>query len=251
MSGHNKWSSIKHKKAAADAKRGQVFSKLAKEITVAARTGGGNPEANFALRAAIQKARVANMPADNIDRAIKKGTGELAGETLEEIVYEGYAMGGVAILVEVLTDNRNRATAEVKHAFSKYEASLAGQGSVSRSFQRKGDIFIRVEAVEEDKLIEIALEAGAEDVRRDGQYFEVLTEPGAYHEVVEVLEEASIPIENAEIALLPENTMPVVDKKAAGQLLKFIETLDELEDVRHVYANFDIDDQLIAELESA
>jgi YebC/PmpR family DNA-binding regulatory protein len=249
MSGHNKWSTIKHKKGAADAKRGKIFSKIAREILVSVKQGGGDPSANITLRALIQKARGVNMPADNIDRAIKKGTGEIESEALEEITYEGYAGGGVGVIVEVVTDNRNRSTAEVRHAFTKHGASLAAQGAVSRSFNRKGYILTRADAVDEDRLLEVALEAGAEDVVRDGDNFEVITEPPVFMDVVDALQAANIPMEDSEITLLPETTVPVTDKAQAASLFKFIDVLDELEDVQKVHANFDVDDALMAELQ--
>ncbi len=249
MSGHNKWSSIKHKKAATDAKRGKIFSKIAREILVSVKAGGGDPEANIGLRAVIQKARAVNMPADNIERAIKKGTGEIESEVLEEITYEGYAPGGVGVVVEVVTDNRNRSTAEVRHAFSKHDANLAGQGAVTRSFQRKGYILVRRDTVEEDKLLEVALEAGAEDVKQDAGNFEVITEPGAFMGVVDALAAAEIPTEDAEVTLMPETTVPVTEKSKASSLLRFIDALDDLDDVQKVHANFEIDDELMAQLQ--
>lgn len=251
MSGHNKWSTIKHKKAASDAKRGKVFSKIAKEILVSVKTGGGDPAANITLRALIQKARAANMPADNIERAIKKGTGELESEALEEIVYEGYAGGGVAVIVEVVTDNRNRSTAEVRHAFTRHEASLAQTGAVSRSFQRRGYILIGADKIDEDQLLELALEAGADDVVRDGDNFEVITAPASFMDVVDALNKAGIEPEDSEITLLPDTTVPVTEKSKAASLLRFIDALDDLEDVQRVHANFDIDDALMAELQEA
>ena len=251
MSGHNKWSTIKHKKAASDAKRGKVFSKIAKEILVSVKTGGGDPAANITLRALIQKARAANMPADNIERAIKKGTGELESEALEEIVYEGYAGGGVAVIVEVVTDNRNRSTAEVRHAFTRHEASLAQTGAVSRSFQRRGYILIGADKIDEDQLLELALEAGADDVVRDGDNFEVITAPASFMAVVDALNKAGIEPEDSEITLLPDTTVPVTEKSKAASLLRFIDALDDLEDVQRVHANFDIDDALMAELQEA
>ena len=249
MSGHNKWSTIKHKKGAADAKRGKVFSKLAKEILVAVKSGGGDPAANITLRALIQKARSVNMPADNIDRAIKKGTGELESEVLEEIMYEGYAGGGVAIIVEVVTDNRNRSTAEVRHAFSRYDANLAQSGAVSRSFQRKGYFLVGADKIDEDQLLELALEAGADDVARDGDNFEVTTEPASFGDVLEALQGAGVEPEESEITLLPDTTVPVTEKSKASSLLRFIDALDDLEDVQKVHSNFDIDDALMAELQ--
>jgi YebC/PmpR family DNA-binding regulatory protein len=250
MSGHNKWSTIKHKKAAADAKKGQACSKIAREILVAAKHGGGDPQGNITLRALIQKARAVNMPADNIDRAIKKGTGELESEVLEEITYEGYAQGGVAVIVECVTDNRNRSTAEVKHAFTKHGGSLAGQGAVSRSFSRKGFIIVQQSEVEEDRLLEVALEAGAEDVRSEDGTFEVFTDTGSFGAVMDALAGASIPTEDAEITLIPETTVPVTDSSQASSLLRFINALDDLDDVQKVHANFDMDDDLMAKLQA-
>jgi YebC/PmpR family DNA-binding regulatory protein len=249
MSGHNKWSTIKHKKAATDAKRGKIFSKIAKEIMVAAREGGGDPAGNITLRSLIQKARSVNMPADNIDRAIKKGTGDLDGVVLEEMAYEGYANGGVAVLVEVLSDNRNRSSAEIKHVFSKHNGNLAGQGSVSRLFHRKGQIIINDTAVEEDKLMEVVLEAGAEDFSHEDGQFCIETDPAAFEDVLNALEKAGIEVEMSEVTKIPETTIPVTEKGPASSLLRFIEALEDLDDVGNVYANFDIDDGLMAEIE--
>jgi len=248
MSGHSKWSSIKHKKAAVDAKRGKIFSKIAREILVCARQGGGDASANPTLRALIQKARSVNMPTDNVERAIKKGTGELASEQLEEIMYEGYAPGGVAIVVHSLTDNRNRTTAEVRHLFTRHQGNLAGAGSVMRGFQRKGQIFVRTSAVDEDKLISVALDAGAEDVSTEGEVFQVLTGPSEFVDVAEAIQKAGIPVESSELALIPDTTIPVTDKSKAGAILRFIEALEELDDVQNVYSNYDMDDELMEEL---
>jgi len=248
MSGHSKWSTIKHKKAATDARRGKLFSKLAREIMVAARDGGGDPAANITLRAIIQKARAANMPMDNIERAIKKGTGESGGAALEEIFYEGYVPGGVAVIVQALSDNRNRTTAEVRHVFNRFNASLSGQGSVMRSFQRKGHIIVRTSEADEDRLLELVLEAGAEDFRRGGEHYEITTDPADFSKVVEALNAAGIPMVGCEITLMPETVVPVTDAEKAAALLKFIEMLEELDDVQNVYANFDIDDSLLAQL---
>lgn len=248
MSGHSKWSTIKHKKAATDAKRGRIFSKLAKEIMVCARQGGGDPSTNISLRTLVQKGRSVNMPADNIERAIKKGTGELEGEQMDEVMYEGYAFGGVAVIVEVLTDNRNRSAAEVRHAFSKYNASLALQGSVSRTFNRKGVIRIKADAIEEDALLEKALEAGAEDMSLEDDFFEIVTGPAEYPKVLEALETAEVAVEDSELTLLPETYMPVTDKGAASRLLGFIEALEDLDDVQNVFSNFDIPDELMEQI---
>lgn len=249
MSGHSKWSTIKHKKAAADAKRGKAFSKIAKEMTVAARQSGGDPAVNITLRTLIQKARSVNMPADNIERAIKKGTGELEGEQMDEIMYEGYAPGGIAIIVQVLTDNKNRSAAEVRHVFSKFNSNLAGQGSVSRTFNRKGVIEVSSSEANEDELLELALECGAEDMTNEGDYFEIVTEPSAYPDVLEKLEEKGVPVQNSELTLLPENYMPVTDASQAKSLMNFVETLEELDDIQNVYANFDISDEIMEALE--
>jgi len=245
MAGHSKWANIKHKKAAADAVKGKVFSKLAREITVAARSGGGDLSANITLRAIVQKARGVNMPADNIDRAIKKGTGELESAALEEIIYEGYAPGGVSVVVQALSDNRNRTASEVRHAFTKYGANLAGQGSVMRSFKRRGQFVISAEAVAEDRLIELALDAGADDVQRDGDYFEVLCEPAQFGALSDALTAAGIKTEQAEISLIPETYTPVTDKDQAQNIMKFIEAVEDLDDVQNVYTNLDVDDSLL------
>lgn len=248
MSGHSKWANIKHKKGAADAKRGQVFSKIAKEIMIAASSGGGDPSANLTLRALIQKARSVNMPADNIDRAIKKGTGELQGAKLEEVIFEGFAPGGIALIVQTLSDNRNRTVAEIRHVFTRHGGSFAGQGSVMRTFQRKGDIVVAADKVAEDKLMEIALEAGAEDLQQDGGQFEIVTDPAQFMNVVDALNKAGIPMEKSEIALLPDLMVPVTDKNQAESLVKFIEELEDLDDVQNVYSNLDLDEKLLASL---
>ncbi len=248
MAGHSKWANIKHKKAASDAVKGKVFSKMAKEIMVAARTGGGDPSANITLRSLIQKAKGVNMPNDNIDRAIKKGTGELEGEAVEEIFYEGYASGGVSVIVACLSDNRNRTAADVRHVFTKHNGNLGQQGSVTRSYSRKGQIFIPADNIEEDKLLEVVLEAGGEDVKNDGEYFEVLTGPSEYGDVLEALEAAGIPVDESDVTLLPESMMPITDKDQAASLVKFVEALEDLDDVQHVYSNFDISDELLDEV---
>lgn len=248
MSGHNKWSSIKHKKGAADAKRGKVFSKIAKEIMVTVRTGGSDPNANITLRALIQKGRAANMPSDNIDRAIKRGSGEMEGEVLEEVTFEGYAGGGVGLVVQTLTNNRNRSAADVRHVFTRHGASFAGQGSVLRSFQRKGDILIDASKVEEDKLMELVLDAGAEDMTREDDQFEVITSPASFMSVVDALNKAGIPMEKSEVALMPDALVPITDKSKADAIIRFIEELEELEDVQNVYSNFDIDPSIVDQM---
>ncbi len=245
MSGHSKWATIKHKKAATDAKRGKVFSKLAKEITICVRGGGGDPAANISLRTLLQKAKQVNMPSDNIERAVKKGTGELQGAALEEIMFEAYAAGGIALIVQCLSDNRNRTVAEVRHVITRCGGSLAGQGQVMRSFTRKGQIIVEASKIEEDKLMELVLEAGADDLQNEGESYEVLTDPSQFNNVVEALNKAGIPMESSEVSLIPDNYMPVTDKEKSGTLMKFIEELEELDDVQNVYTNADIDESLL------
>jgi YebC/PmpR family DNA-binding regulatory protein len=246
MAGHSKWANIKHKKAAADAAKGRIFSKIAKEIMVAARSGGGDPTANITLRALIQKARGVNMPADNIERAIKRGTGELEGQALEEIVYEGYGPAGVSIVVQTLSDNRNRTASEVRHVFTKYGGNLAGAGAVMRNFKRRGYFILPAASANEDRLLEVALEAGAEDVRRDGDYFEVICEPAQFGAVSDALAASGLKPETSEITMLPEITMAVADPEKAKQLMAFIEALEELDDVQNVHTNADIADDVMA-----
>lgn len=249
MSGHSKWANIKHKKGKADAARGKVFSKIAKEMTIAAKAGGGDPAGNITLRALITKAKGVNMPNDNIERAIKKGTGELASAALEECMYEAYAPGGVGILVQALTDNKNRAASEIRNVFTKNGASLAQQGAVSRSFQRKGQIYIDAAGVDEDALMNIVLEAGAEDMRRDGDQFEVLTAFTDYSAVCEAISKAGITAASSEIAMLPEMPTEIKDKAKAQQVMKLIDALEELDDVQNVYGAFEIPDAILAEME--
>lgn len=238
MSGHNKWSTIKHKKGAADAKRGKVFTKLIKEITVAAKIGGGDPNGNPRLRTAVDKAKAENMPKDNIDRAIKKGTGELEGVTYEEITYEGYGPGGVAVLVECMTDNRNRTVSEVRSIFTKCNGNMGETGCVSWMFDKKG-LIVFAKTVDFEKLFETALEAGAEDVTDEEEQYEVLTDPSSFIEVREALEAAGFANESAEITMLPQ-TMVKLDGKNAENMLKMMDRLEDNDDVQNVYANFDI-----------
>lgn len=245
MSGHSKWSTIKHKKGAADAKRGKIFTKLIKEITVAARMGGGDPNANPRLRSALLAARAENMPKDNMDRAVKKGTGELEGVNYEEVVYEGYGPGGAAVIVESLTDNKNRAVAEIRHCFSKRGGNLGANGCVAWMFDKKGYLVVEKSAIDEDALMEAALEAGAEDVREDGPNFEVITEPEDFEAVKEAIEGASIPYVAAEITLLPQNTTSLKGKEAE-QMIALMEMLDDSDDVQKVYTNADIPDEMVA-----
>lgn len=245
MSGHSKWSSIKHKKGATDAKRGKIFSKLNKEITVAARTGGGDPSANPRLRTAIQAAKSENMPKDNIERAIKKGTGELEGVNYEESTYEGYGPGGAAMLIESVTDNRNRAVADIRHILTKCGGNLGENGCVSWMFDNKGYIDVEKKAVDEDKLMETAIEAGAEDVREYNDSFEIITEPGDFEAVKTAIDNASIPYVVAEITMLPQ-TMLELKGKQAEQMIKLMETLEDCDDVQKVYDNADIPDELVS-----
>lgn len=249
MSGHSKWANIKHKKAASDAKKGKIFSKIAREIMIAARSGG-DPESNITLRSLIQKARAANMPADNIERAIKKGTGELAAETLEEKMFEGFGPGGISVIVHALTDNHNRTTADVRLIFNRHGANLAQLGSVSRSFRRKGQIVVDAAKIEEDRLMEVVLDAGAEDLAREGDRFVVTSEPAAHNNVVEALAKANIPTESAEITMVPDLYVSVTDKAQAQTILKFIEALEDLDDVQNVYTNLDLDDALMEQIQS-
>ncbi len=238
MSGHSKWASIKHKKAVVDARRGQHFTKLARAITVAARDGGGDPTGNAPLALAIAKAKAASMPKDNIERAIAKGTGEGAeAEAIETVLYEGYGPGGVAILVEALTDNRNRTGAEVRHAFSKHGGSLGEPGSVAYLFEKKGTIAIDAERYSEDDLM-VAIEAGAEDIASDGDVLEVVTEYADFAAVRDALERAGIDVQNAELAYRPTTLVPI-DEAQTVKLMRILDVLEELDDVDEVYANFD------------
>lgn len=248
MSGHSKWATIKHKKGAADAKRGKMFSKLAKEITIAAKSGG-DPSMNPTLRTVMQKAKSINMPSDNIDKAIKKGTGELAADMLEEITYEGYAAGGIGLVVNVLTDNKNRAAAEVGHTFKRNNSEFATRGSVSRNFERRGQIIIEKAAAEEDALMEIILEAGADDMITDDEGYEVLTQPNAYQDVATAIENAGIEAVSSEVTYLPMVTKEVDDIAKVRTLMKFIDTLEENEDVQNVYHDAEISDELMAQID--
>jgi len=248
MSGHSKWASIKHKKGAADAKRGKVFTKLIREITVAARNGGGNVDSNPRLRLAIQRAKGANMPAENIERAVKKGTGELEGVNYEEVVYEGYGPGGVAIMVDVVTDNKNRATGAIRNIFSKKGGNMAGAGSVNWIFEKKGYIVVNKDKITEDKLMSIVLEAGAEDMKTEETAYAVTTGPSDFEAVKKALEDKNVAIEAAEITNLPKNTIKIVGEDAK-KLLSLVNELEENDDVQSVYANFDIPDDILKELE--
>lgn len=239
MSGHSKWSSIKHKKAATDSKRGKIFTKLIKEITVAARMGGGDLDMNPRLRSAVQAAKSDNMPKDNIERAIKKGTGELEGVNYEEIIYEGYGPGGAAVLVESLTDNKNRTVADIRSIFGKNGGNLGENGCVAWMFDKKGYITLPKEKVDEDTLMSIVLEAGAEDLRDDGANWEVITPPAELEAVKDALTAKSLAPATAEVTMLPQSTVRL-EGGGAQQLLRLLEALEEHDDVQHVYANFDI-----------
>jgi YebC/PmpR family DNA-binding regulatory protein len=244
MSGHSKWSSIKHKKAATDSKRGKIFSKLIKEITVAARLGGGDVDANPRLRAAILAAKSENMPKDNIERAIKKGTGELEGVNYEESIYEGYGPGGAAVLVESLTDNKNRTVADIRYIFSKSGGNLGESGCVAWMFAKKGYIAVENKAVDEEVLMEAALEAGAEDIREDNSNFEVITAPQDFTAVKEAIDNASISYIVAEITMLPQSTT-YLEGKEAEQMVRLMEALEDCDDVQKVYTNADIPDDIV------
>lgn len=243
MSGHSKWATIKHKKAATDAKRGSLFTKLIKEITIAARSGG-KPEANPRLRVAIERAKEASMPSDNIERAIKKGTGELEGVSYEDMQLEGYGPGGVAIFIEGVTDNRNRTTSEIRTIFSKRGSNMAGAGSVSWMFEKKGYFVISKGTIDEDKLMGIVLDAGAEDLVVEDENFAVKTAPADFFKVKKALEDNKIAMEDSEITLLPKSTVSVTGDDAK-KVLELVEALEDHDDVQHVYANFDIPDDLM------
>ena len=242
MSGHSKWASIKHKKAKVDAQRGKTFTKLIKEITVAARSGGGDVGANARLRSAVQVAKDANMPASNVERAIKKGTGELPGVNYEELTYEGYGPAGVAIYAELLTDNKNRTAAEIKHVFSKNGGHLAEAGSVAWMFKKNGLCHVKKDVVTEDRLMEIVLDAGAEDMSAENDFYEIITNPQTFEQVKAAILKEGIYPELAEITMIPNSTVPVAGKKAE-QMIRLMEALEDHDDVQHVYANFDIPDE--------
>jgi len=245
MSGHSKWSSIKHKKGALDAKRGKIFTKLIKEITVAARMGGsGDVDANPRLRTAVAAAKSENMPKDNIERAIKKGTGELEGVDYEENTYEGYGPGGAAVFLESLTDNKNRAVADIRHIFAKCGGNLGENGCVAWMFDKKGYIVVDRSAIDEDSLMETALDAGAEDVREDDSNFEVITAPEDFEAVKDAIDENSIPYLDAEVTMLPQ-TATSLEGKEADQMIRLMDMLDDCEDVQKVYTNADIPDDMV------
>jgi len=244
MAGHNKWSSIKHKKGKADAQRGKIFTKVTREIIVAAKTGGGDPDGNSRLRAAIQAAKAVNMPNDNITRAIKKGTGDLEGVSYEELMYEGYGPNGVAVLVKVLTDNKNRTVADVRHIFTKYNGNLGEAGCVNWMFTKKGMIAVSKEGIDEEKLIEIALDLGADDVANDpgSQEYEIRCEPEVFEEVKKGFDEHKFTIITEEVAMIPQTTVRL-EGKTAESMLKMMNALEESDDIQNVWANFDISDE--------
>lgn len=247
MSGHNKWSTIKHKKGAADAKRGKIFTKLIREITAAAKIGGADPNTNPRLRTAITSAKGENMPADNIDRAIKKGTGEIEGVTYEEALYEGYGPGGVAVIVQCLSDNKNRSAAEIRSIFTKGSGNMGAQGSVAWIFEKKGVITVDASKSTEDKLMEIVLGAGAEDLTQNDGKFEVTCAPADYENVKSAIEKAGIAPDSSQLTMIPKNTTPV-NADTARAVLKLIETLEDQDDVQNVYANCDIPDEVMKEI---
>jgi len=246
MSGHSKWSTIKHKKGALDAKRGRIFTRLIKEITVAAKIGGGDPDGNPRLRSAIAEAKANNMPADNIKRAVQKGTGELPGVTYEERTYEGYGPGGAAILMQTMTDNGNRTTSELRHLLSKHGGNLAEANAVAWMFERKGQIVVPKAGTAEDALLEIILEAGGEDLRDDGENFEIITPPEAFENVKKAVEGKSISLVGSELSMVPQNYVRLEGKKAQ-QMLGIMEALEDHDDIQKVFANFDIDESEIQE----
>jgi YebC/PmpR family DNA-binding regulatory protein len=250
MSGHSRWSQIKRKKGKADVQRGKLFSKILREITVAARNGGGDPKINMRLKAAMESAKTANMPAENVKRAIQKGTGELPGESYEEITYEGYAPGGVAVMVRVLTDNRNRTAPEIRHTFEKYGGHMGASGAVAWMFDRKGVVRVDAEKIAEDDLMTIALDAGATDMTRVEKSFEITTAPAEMETVRAALEKARVPVLEAEVTFVPQSTVRVEGKEAPA-VLRLVEALEDLDDVQAVYANYDIPDEVIEAISAA
>jgi YebC/PmpR family DNA-binding regulatory protein len=245
MSGHSKWATIKHKKGALDAKRGKIFTRLIKEITIASKLGGGDPDGNPRLRSAIAAAKAENMPAENIKRAIQRGTGELEGVSYEEITYEGYGPGGVAVIVDVLTDNKNRAVSEIRHAFSKNGGNLGADGSVSWMFTKKGVISIAKSAASEEKLTEIVLDAGAEDLSDEGESWEVLTDPKDFEAVTTALKAANVAPEHAEVTKIA-STYTKLEGSQANAMIRLLETIEDLDDTQNVYSNFDMDEAPVA-----
>jgi YebC/PmpR family DNA-binding regulatory protein len=252
MAGHSKWANIKHKKARSDEKRGKEFTKIAKEITIAVRSGGGgDPEANSKLKLAIQKAKAINMPNENISRAIKKGTGEMESEAIEEIIYEGYAPGGVAIMLEIATDNRNRTASEIRHLFSKANGNLGESGCVAWMFKRAGYIALNKEnlQLDEEELMLTALEFGADDVREEDDSYEVITSPEVFMEVKEGLEGQGITLEEADVVMLPENTVEINDADTAARVIKLVDLLEDHDDVQNVFTNMSVSDEILEQME--
>src|ERR1700744_2377784 len=247
MSGHSKWATIKHKKGALDAKRGKIFTRLIKEISIAAKNGGGDPDSNPRLRTAILAAKSENMPADNIKRAIQRGTGELPGAVYEEFTLEGYGPGGVAVMLDINTDNRNRTVSEIRHAFSKNGGNMATAGAVAYLFQKKGDIVVPKAAAKEDDLMNIILESGGEDLHDEGDNWEITTEPSAYEGVLEAVKKAGIEPASSSVALIPQNYIKL-EGQAANTMIRLMEALEEHDDVQNVHANFDIDQKLLEEV---
>ena len=248
MAGHSHWAGIKHKKAANDAKRGKMWSKIARMIIVAAKNGGGDPSANLALRYAIDKAKAANMPKDTIEKAVKKGTGDLGGVNYEEVLYEGYGPTGVAVMVEALTDNRNRTGPEIKRVFEKHGGSLGTTGCVNWMFGKKGLITVGTANANEDELMELALGAGADDMENTGEVFEITCDPSAYEELKRALEAKEIPIEVAEISMVPQNMVEIDDEAVAKRVISMMEAFDDHDDVQNAYANFDIPEEIMAKV---
>ena len=248
MAGHNKWSKVKRLKGALDAKRGNLFSKFSREITMAAKMGGGDLDTNFRLRGAVQAARGANMPNDTIERAIKKGTGELEGQAYEEMIYEGYAPGGVAVLLEVMTDNRNRTAADLRLIFSKFHGNLATSGSVAYLFHKIGQITVPLSAIGEDALLDLVLDSGAEEFSTESDVYLITTAPDRLYAVGEALRKAGVAVESLKLTNLPETSVPITSDVTAGQVLRLCDALEECDDVQNVHANFDISDALLAQL---
>jgi YebC/PmpR family DNA-binding regulatory protein len=247
MSGHSKWATIKHKKGALDAKRGKIFTRLIKEITMAAKSGGGDPEGNPRLRTAVAAAKAENMPADNIKRAIQRGTGELPGATYEEILFEGYGPGGVALLVDVTTDNRNRTVSEIRHAFGKNGGNLGESGSVAWMFHKKGYIVVPKSAAKEDDLMSLVLENGGDDLRDDGNDWEIVTDPSAFESVLNAVKGAGLETSVAEVSMIPQNYIKL-EGQAANTMIRLLEALEDHDDVQHVYSNFDVDTKQLEEV---
>jgi YebC/PmpR family DNA-binding regulatory protein len=247
MSGHSKWATIKHKKGALDAKRGKIFTRLIKEISIAAKNGGGDPDSNPRLRGAIVAAKAENMPADNIKRAIQRGTGELPGATYEEFSLEGYGPGGVAVLLDINTDNRNRTVSEIRHVFGKNGGNMADAGAVSYMFHKKGEVIVPKSAIKEDDLMALVLDAGAEDLRDDGENWEVLSEPSAYEAVLEAVKKAGVEPSSSQVTMIPANYIKL-EGPAASTMIRLMEAFEEHDDVQNVHSNFDIDQKLLEEV---